>query len=141
MVLGYTSNPGASLFLEQGNPPLFMQLARAIARANETSRNLWLVVGATVPGARIKEIRSVAGQVPFLVPGVGAQGGNLDTVLTNAGSEILINAGRDLLYATNSRDRVHAEVSRVARAMAGEIRKRAAIVDPRNFPLRADDPS
>lgn len=99
MVLCLTSNPGAQEFQLQGSPPLFEQVAMGVARRNKQSGNLWMVVGATRDGAGIRRVREIAPEVPLLVPGIGAQGGSLETVLGIVGLECLINSGRSIMYA------------------------------------------
>lgn len=75
-LLALTSNPGAEDFLLRGD--LFLEIAR---RAREWSRgdSLGFVAGAT-RGENLARLREAAGPVPFLVPGLGAQGGDLDEV-------------------------------------------------------------
>jgi orotidine-5'-phosphate decarboxylase len=69
-----TSNPGAADFLLQDG--LYRRIARSVAAWN-TRGNCGFVVGATKP-EQIAEIRGLAGDIPFLVPGIGAQGGELE---------------------------------------------------------------
>jgi orotidine-5'-phosphate decarboxylase len=104
-VLCHTSNPGAvevqELPLADGARPLYEQVA---ARANEWNDrgNVGLVVGATYPqqGARIREI---CPDLLMLLPGVGAQEGDLAAAvratLDASGAGILLNASRGVLYA------------------------------------------
>lgn len=73
-LLVLTSNPGADDFLLPGG--LYRDIATKAAMWN-TRRNIGFVVGATRP-ERVAEVRALAPEVPFLVPGVGAQGGELD---------------------------------------------------------------
>lgn len=118
-VLCLTSNPGAEDFQLPG---LYLQVARKV-RAWNTSGNLGLVVGATRPET-IGDIRAVSGPMPFLIPGVGAQGGALEATLHQAQDETsipcLINASRSLLYASSGEDFAQAAgVS--AEALAEEI--------------------
>ena len=61
-----------------------------------------LVVGATNPGA-MKKIRDIAKNLPILVPGVGAQGGDIETVISECGFKkglTIINNSRSILYAS-----------------------------------------
>ena len=66
-----------------------------------------LVVGATHP-RELRLVRDIAGDLPFLVPGVGAQGGDVEAVVQNAvdsrGAGIIVNASRSILYASGGRD-------------------------------------
>lgn len=82
-LLCLTSNPGAADFL--GQHGLAFEIAR---RSREWAQqgNLGLVVGATNPEA-IRGLREAAGPAPFLVPGIGAQGGEVEPVLANGWAE------------------------------------------------------
>lgn len=99
-VLGLTSNPGASDFQL---PSLFRDVVRKVRQWNDHG-NAGLVVGATRP-EQVREIRELSGPMPFLVPGVGAQGGSLEATLRDAedgsGLPCLINASRSILYASS----------------------------------------
>lgn len=75
--LGLTSNPGASEFLLPND--LFLQIGRRVSEWN-TARNCGLVAGATHP-EHLGELRRAAPAMPFLVPGIGAQGGDLERTL------------------------------------------------------------
>ena len=123
IVLCLTSNPGASEFQMVGTPPLFEQVASAVAARHATAGNLWLVVGATRSTAGIRRVRALAPSVPLLVPGVGAQGGDLEAVLRICGADCLVNVGRSILYA--GKDEAGAErASRdAAQAVVTEMRR------------------
>ncbi|MAZ74651.1 MAG: orotidine-5'-phosphate decarboxylase [Deltaproteobacteria bacterium] len=99
-VLGLTSNPGASDFQL---PNLFQDVVRKVRQWNDHG-NAGLVVGAT-RSEQVREIRELSGPMPFLVPGVGAQGGSLEATLRDAedgsGLPCLINASRSILYASS----------------------------------------
>jgi orotidine-5'-phosphate decarboxylase len=104
ILLCRTSNPGARDFqdLLVDGQPLYKRVAeRAAARWNE-HRNLMLVVGATYP-EEMAELRRAHPALWFLVPGIGAQGGDLDSTLAaglNAdGTGLLINSSRGIIYA------------------------------------------
>ena len=103
MVLCYTSNPGASFFQTLGDPPLYLKVAASLAKQNESSGNLWLVVGASHEPQVLAQIRKAAPEMPLLVPGVGSQGGNLRQCLESLGNNVLINVGRSILYTSPSR--------------------------------------
>ena len=101
-VLCRTSNPGNDwLQCHPQDEPVFLRVARAVAEWNEGG-NLMLVAGATYPDD-LARIRAVAPSVPLLVPGIGAQGGNLRAVLEagldRRGQGLVINASRSILYA------------------------------------------
>ncbi len=107
-VLARTSNPGAREFqdLESGGLPLYRHVARTVANEWNVERNCGLVVGATYP-AELAEIRAdVSTTLPILVPGVGAQGGDLEAVVVSevaAGKlSFLINVARSVLYASDN---------------------------------------
>ena len=99
-----TSNPGARDFqdlLVEGKP-LYRHVAdRAAAHWNQ-NKNLMLVVGATWP-QEMAALRSAHPELPFLVPGIGAQGGDLEATLQaglNAqGTGLLVNSSRAIMYA------------------------------------------
>lgn len=121
-----TSNPGSrdlqELILADGRP-LYLAVAELAATQWNTNHNVGLVVGATQPEA-LKAVRTICPELPFLIPGIGAQGGDLAQALT-AGldarrSGLLINASRSVLYA-----RSDATYAQAARAEA--VRTRDAI--------------
>jgi orotidine 5'-phosphate decarboxylase subfamily 2 len=97
-----SSNPGAAdlQHLDTGGMPLYLRVAALAARVNEHG-NVALVVGATAPD-EVAEVRR-ASQLPFLLPGIGAQGGDLEGSVRAAwnGDEIscLVSASRSILYA------------------------------------------
>ena len=88
-VLCRTSNPGAADAPEpphrrcrkrSAGEPLYVHVARTVAAWSEAGDQVGLVVGATAP-TELAEIRAAAPALPFLVPGIGAQGGDVDAVL------------------------------------------------------------
>ena len=103
-----TSNPGADDFEKQlmGDQPLY---ERVIAKAHEwnAANNIGLVVGATQP-EHLARFRSPAPDIPLLIPGVGAQGGDIAAAVKNGcdaqGAGILINSSRGILYASQDSD-------------------------------------
>jgi orotidine-5'-phosphate decarboxylase len=102
-VLALTSNPGSRDFqrLKAGSRPLYEHVIRKAAKWNSLG-NVGLVVGATHP-RELKAVRALAPELPILIPGVGAQGGDLTASVrfgTNArGLGALINVGRSVIYA------------------------------------------
>jgi orotidine-5'-phosphate decarboxylase len=125
--LCHTSNPGARDFqeLDVGGEPLYLRIARTIARDWNTDGNCALVVGATYP-QELRAIRAVVGDMPLLIPGVGAQGGDVQAVVENGatadGTGLMINASRSILYA--SRDADYAEAAaRAARTLRDTINR------------------
>lgn len=129
IVLGLTSNAGSADFQMQplrDGEPLYAEVIRASQRWG-TSGNLMFVIGATHP-ARFAEIRRLAPNHFFLVPGVGAQGGDLQAVLDhgmNADFGLLINSSRGIIYAGSGED-FGEGVKEAARAMQGEMAGRIA---------------
>ena len=108
-ILCLTSNPGSTDFqyLKVDNQPLYSIVAQKVTEWNFLYGNCGLVVGGT-HAHEIKEIRDIAPHLPFLVPGVGAQGGNLEKAVEYAtdekGMSALINASRTILYASAGQD-------------------------------------
>ena len=104
ILLCRTSNPGAKDFqdLQVDGLPLYRRVAERAARHWNEHRNLMLVVGATYP-REMAELRQAHPEVPFLVPGIGAQGGDLEATLAagldSHGAGLLINSSRDIIYA------------------------------------------
>ena len=106
-VLVSTSNLGGADLqsLDVGGEPLSHRVARlAQGWSRGAAGELGFVVGATRPEA-LGALRELAPQVPFLVPGVGAQGGSVrDVLAANAGAPLLISASRSILYASSGDD-------------------------------------
>jgi len=110
ILLCRTSNPGGSdlQFLDVGNGErLFERVARLTADDWNTSGNCALVVGATFP-AEIARVRALVGDMPLLVPGIGAQGGDIEATVragrTQDGAGLMINSSRAILYAGDGED-------------------------------------
>ncbi len=107
-VLCLTSNAGSRDFqlMHVVNKPIYMHVAEKVAYWNK-EQNLGLVVGATHP-EKITEIRSAAGDMPILIPGVGAQGGDLERVAMTGTSNFtrpaIINVSRSVLFASQNDD-------------------------------------
>jgi orotidine-5'-phosphate decarboxylase len=99
-----TSNPGAAdlQHLEAGGKPLYLQVAALAQRVNAAG-NVGLVAGTTAP-EQVAELRA-ASTLPFLLPGIGAQGGDLEASLRAAWNgdpaACLVNASRSVLYAAD----------------------------------------
>lgn len=121
VLLCRTSNPGARDFqdLMIEGLPLYRRVAERAANAWNQHKNLMLVVGATVP-AEMAELRRAHPTMPFLVPGIGAQGGDLqatlDAGLTVDGEGLLISASRSIIYAGDA-----AAIRRAAQELHGAI--------------------
>lgn len=110
IVLCRTSNDSASelqnLALASGKT-LFARVAQQAAQVWNVHKNLALVVGATAP-AELAEVRALIGDMPILVPGLGAQGGETEAVmkagLDSHGTGLIINSSRGVLYASKGSD-------------------------------------
>jgi len=103
-VLALTSNPGAADFqlLDTGGRPLWWRVLEALDLWNRdwAQGRLGAVVGATRP-AELREVRASFPALPLLIPGVGAQGGDLEAVqeaLALGTAPALVNVSRDILY-------------------------------------------
>lgn len=126
-VLCRTSNPGAVDFqslsceVNGGRRPLFEVVAEKVSQWNAYG-NLGLVVGATYP-EELKLLRQRFPDMPILIPGIGAQGGELSRVVSygvDARRErTIINSSRQILYASKGKDFAEA-----ARRAAKELRDR-----------------
>lgn len=109
VILCRTSNPGACDLqdLDVGGRPLYQHVAETIARDWNANGNCALVVGATWP-EQLAEVRAIVGDMPLLVPGVGAQGGDAEAVVRNAksadGTGLLVSSSRAILYASAGDD-------------------------------------
>lgn len=123
VILCRTSNPGSKevqeLTLANGEK-LYEHLASLMATEWNANGNVLLVAGATHP-SELGEIRKRVGNVPLLVPGIGAQGGDLEGVLKNGltadGTGLIINSSRGIIYASKG-----ADFAEAARAAALELR-------------------
>ncbi len=131
IILCHTSNPGAGEFqdLEFEGQPLWAVVATHVAQKWNAHHNCMLVVGAMYP-EEMREIRQVVGdEMIFLVPGIGAQGGDLEKTL-NAGltgpaggqHNLLINSSRGIIFASSGENFVE-EAGNAARQLSEEINK------------------
>lgn len=132
VILCRTSNPGASdlqdLTVQSGNGagrPLYQQVAETIARDWNSNGNCALVVGATWP-EQLREVRAIVGDMPFLVPGIGAQGGDVEAVVRNArtkdGTGLVVSSSRAVLYASSGNDFAQAAAN-AARELRDQINR------------------
>lgn len=124
VLLCRTSNPGAKDFqdLDCGGRPLYQHVAETVARDWNSHRNCLLVIGATWP-QELAQVRALVGDMPFLVPGVGAQGGDVQAILEHGqasnGGGLAISSSRAILYAGSGGDFADA-----ARRATLELRER-----------------
>lgn len=108
-VLVRTSNPGSDELqgLEMNGRPLYQLVAENIAKNWNTQGNCAVVVGATYPN-ELKAVRQIIGDIPILIPGIGAQGGDLESSVKNGlNSEkqgIIITSSRSIIYASSGED-------------------------------------
>ena len=110
IVLCRTSNAGArdlqDLVVGTGRR-LFHAVAELAAQRWNARGNVMLVVGATYP-AELSEVRAIVGDMPLLVPGVGAQGGDVAEAVrngqTSTGAGLVISSSRGILYASGRDD-------------------------------------
>ena len=109
ILLCRTSNPGGADLqsLDVGGERLYERVARRAAGPWNRGGALGLVVGATVP-AELARVREIAPTLPLLVPGVGAQGGDVAATVragrTAEGTGMMINSSRAILYASAGED-------------------------------------
>jgi orotidine-5'-phosphate decarboxylase len=124
IILCRTSNPGArdiqDLQIGAGSRKLYHAVAELAAQKWNSRGNCMLVVGATYP-RELAEIREIVGDLPFLVPGVGAQGGDVAQAVQNGrtknGTGLVISSSRAILYASPGTDCANA-----ARTAASTLR-------------------
>jgi orotidine-5'-phosphate decarboxylase len=116
IVLCRTSNPGsgevqamrANQAGQNGDgEPVYEAIARRAADDWSKRASIGLVVGATQPN-ELAHVRRIVGDLPLLVPGVGAQGGDAATVVRNGatpdGTGLIVNSSRAILYASDGDD-------------------------------------
>jgi orotidine-5'-phosphate decarboxylase len=109
VILCRTSNPGAGDIqdLTVAGDTIYRTVAKLAATKWNTNGNVMLVVGATYP-KELAEIRAIVGDIPLLVPGVGAQGGDVEAVIRNGatrnGTGLVINSSRAIIHASNGDD-------------------------------------
>ncbi len=126
IILCRTSNPGGSdlqfLNVASDGQPLYLHIATLAAKEWNSSGQISLVVGATFPD-EIAKVRAIVGEMPLLIPGIGAQGGDLKATVkaghipSKPGTGMMINSSRAILYASTG-----ADFAEAARAVAMETR-------------------
>jgi len=124
-VLAKTSNPGSGMLQDRllagdGDPETVTMAVVRHAREWSVGGNVGLVAGATWP-RQLAEVRAAAPDLPILIPGVGAQEGDLEAAVTSGldadGYGILVNASRAISYASSGSD-----YQQAARAAAQALR-------------------
>jgi len=133
IVLCRTSNPGGSdlQFLNVNSGELlYLHVAKLASQKWNSSGQISLVVGATFP-EEIAKVRAIVGDMPLLIPGIGAQGGDIDATVKAGcisgapGTGMMINSSRAILYASSGTD--FAEAARaVAQSTRDALRTAAA---------------
>lgn len=134
-VLCRTSNPGAGEFQDRdvaltdddqtiffgdekyedqereewpGFLPLYQYIAYRVERVWNKNGNCGLVVGATYP-KELREVREIVGDIPILIPGIGAQGGDVEKTVTagtdSRGKGMIINSSRGIIFSENRRSK------------------------------------
>lgn len=104
-----SSNDGAGEFqdLDIGGEPLYVRVARNVATQWNRNGNCALVVGATYP-EELARVRAAAGDLPILIPGIGAQGGDLEKTVAagkdSRGRGMMISASRSIIFASRGAD-------------------------------------
>ena len=119
-ILALTSNPGADDFQFSGGEKRLFEAVTEKAVEWNSLRNIGLVTGATRPEF-FNSIREIAPDLPLLIPGVGAQGGDLKAVVDNAlkgfSGKGVVNSSQGIIYASSGEDYAEA-----AGAAAAELR-------------------
>jgi len=132
IILCRTSNPGGSDIQNlpiNSNQAVFEHVAR-LAKEWDRAGQIALVVGATFP-QEIAQVRTIVGDMPLLIPGIGAQGGDIEATVTagqlanRPGMGMMINSSRAILYASAGEDFADA-ARKVAMATRDAIRSAQA---------------
>ncbi len=122
IIMCKNSNPDSGEFqdLLVDGVPLYQKVAEAFTTRWNTHKNVWLVIGATYPDD-LARIRQIAPEVPFLVPGVGAQQGSVEQTvragLSANGNRLVVSSSSGTIYASDGPD-----FADEARAQAAALR-------------------
>lgn len=109
IILCRTSNPGADELqdLQVNGEPVYRIVAKKVSAEWNINGNCMLVMGATYPD-ELREVREITGDMTFLVPGVGAQGGDIEKTmkagLNKKKTGMIINSSRGIIFASNNED-------------------------------------
>lgn len=126
IVLCRTSNPGAGELQDleirdQGTETgkrLWQVVAEKVTHEWNTNNNCMLVVGATYP-EEMQKVRSISGEISFLVPGIGAQGGEVEAImkvgLNSHNKGMIINSARGIIFASDPAKEAHTLQSHINR--------------------------
>ena len=135
-VVAHSSNPGSADFQEIPTPrgPLWLAVVAEVRQLAASHGNVGVVVGATYADAVRAAREALGNSIPILVPGVGAQGGQLSTTVREGvdarGRALLINASRSILFASSGPD-WKAAAGAEAKRLAGQINQlRAGLRTP-----------
>ena len=140
IVLCRTSNPGGDDWQNQrladlpGQPRLYEHLARLAQTEWNANGQLGLVVGATYP-AEIARVRELAPDLPLLIPGVGAQGGDAAATIKagwRAAGSVMVSSSRAVLYAKPGADDGTEDFAAASRRVALETRAALNTAKPAN---------
>lgn len=129
LVLVKNSNPGSGEFqnLPVGpeQEPLYMVVARHVEQEWNSNGNCAIVVGATYPD-ELRRVRSLVGDMPILIPGIGTQGGEVAATVKagqdSRGQGMIISASRSIIFASRGSDFADA-ARREAEQLRAEINK------------------
>jgi len=132
IVLCRTSNPGGSDLqaLTVNGLPLYLAVAEMVAKRWNQQGQCGLVVGATYPEELAKVRACVGDQMPLLLPGIGAQGGDIDATCqagcSTDGTGMMINSSRAILYASSGDDWAYAssQAAQATRDAINQARRR-----------------
>lgn len=111
IVLCRTSNPGAGEFqdlvVDNHGTKFYQTVAYRVANYWNKNNNCAVVAGATYPG-ELAEIRKIVGNMPILIPGIGAQGGDVEATVKagqdSSGQGMIINSSRGIIFASKGED-------------------------------------
>ena len=125
-VLCRTSNPGSGEMqdLNVDGMPLYERVARSVHTSWNVNGNCGLVVGATYP-TELTSVREIT-DMPILIPGIGAQGGDVDETVRAAKRNMLISVSRAILYVSDGPDFAEA-ARRSAQELHSSIIKAAVV--------------
>ena len=126
-VLCRTSNSGSGEIQELmiDDEPLYRHIARMVSESWNGGGNFGLVTGATYP-TEIAEVRAIAPAIPLLIPGIGAQGGDIEATVRAAQTNMIVSSSRSIMYASQGEDFVEA-AQRSAQDLHGSLIKAAVL--------------